>query len=100
MNLLEKITRSATVGVIGLGYVGLPLIIQFVKAGFTSYGFDVDPEKIKYLETGKSYIKHIPAEEMKMLKSNGGFHPTSGFLALEEGRLHHHLRADAAQSLP
>jgi len=85
MKLIEKITaRSATVGVIGLGYVGLPLTIQFVKAGFTSYGFDVDPEKIKHLEAGKSYIKHIPAEEMKLLKSNGGFHPTADFSLLKK----------------
>ncbi len=80
MNLLEKIDdRSATVGVIGLGYVGLPLVIQFVKAGFKTYGFDVDPEKIKFLAAGKSYIKHISAEETKMLRSNVGFHPTTDF---------------------
>jgi len=85
MKLLGKIQdRSATVGIIGLGYVGLPLVIQFVKAGFTSYGFDVDPEKIKCLEAGKSYIKHIPAEEMKLLRSNGGFHPTADFSLLKK----------------
>ncbi len=62
MTLLDKITkRSATVGVIGLGYVGLPLVIQFVKAGYKSIGFDVDAEKVKYLHAGKTYIKHIPA---------------------------------------
>jgi UDP-N-acetyl-D-glucosamine dehydrogenase len=85
MKLIDKIQdRSATVGVIGLGYVGLPLVIQFVKAGFTSYGFDVDPEKIKCLEAGKSYIKHIPSEEMKMLRSNGSFHATSDISNLKK----------------
>ena len=55
MLLVDKITkRSATIGVIGLGYVGLPLVIQFVKTGFTSIGFDVDAENIKNLKAGKS----------------------------------------------
>jgi UDP-N-acetyl-D-glucosamine dehydrogenase len=85
MSLLQKIEeRSATVGVIGLGYVGLPLIIQFVKAGFTSFGFDVDPEKIRHLKEGKSYIKHIPTEAIRTLKSNGGFHATSDFSLLKK----------------
>jgi UDP-N-acetyl-D-glucosamine dehydrogenase len=85
MNILEKIAaRSATVGVIGLGYVGLPLVIQFVKAGFKTYGFDIDREKIKSLEMGKSYIKHIPDEETRVLKANGGFHPTIDFAHLKQ----------------
>ena len=85
MNLQTKIKdRSAAVGIIGLGYVGLPLAIQFVKAGFKTYGFDVDSEKIKYLEAGKSYIKHIPMEDVKMLGSNGGFHPTTDFSLLRK----------------
>jgi UDP-N-acetyl-D-glucosamine dehydrogenase len=58
--LLNKISsRSAKIGIIGLGYVGLPLAIEFVKAGFPVTGFDIDPEKIKLLKQGKSYIKHI-----------------------------------------
>ncbi len=85
MNLPIKISdRSAVVGIIGLGYVGLPLAIQFVKAGFTTYGFDVDPEKIKYLDAGKSYIKHISSEETKMLSSNDGFRPTTDFSYLKK----------------
>jgi 6-phosphogluconate dehydrogenase (decarboxylating) len=60
INLLDKIkTRTARIGIIGLGYVGLPLAIEFVKAGFPVTGFDIDPEKIKLLKKGKSYIKHI-----------------------------------------
>lgn len=85
MELLEKIQkRSATVGVIGLGYVGLPLIIQFVKAGFETIGFDIDAEKVKCLQEGKTYIRHIPVEEVRLLKSNGGFKATTNFSCLKE----------------
>lgn len=60
MYLLPKITnRSAHIGVIGLGYVGLPLAIEFCKAGFPVTGFDIDPEKVRMLNEGKSYIRHI-----------------------------------------
>jgi UDP-N-acetyl-D-glucosamine dehydrogenase len=60
MNLLDKIdNRSARVGVIGLGYVGMPLGIEFCRAGFHVTGFDIDPEKVRMLNEGKSYIKHI-----------------------------------------
>lgn len=83
--LLEKIQkRNATVGVIGLGYVGLPLAIQFVKTGFTVTGFDLDEEKIKYLREGKSYIKHIPVDQIKILKDSGNFRPTTNFGYLKE----------------
>ncbi|MCX5807678.1 MAG: nucleotide sugar dehydrogenase [Proteobacteria bacterium] len=60
MDLLEKInTKQARIGVIGLGYVGLPLVIEFCKAGFPVTGFDVDTEKVRMLREGKGYIKHI-----------------------------------------
>jgi UDP-N-acetyl-D-glucosamine dehydrogenase len=60
MDLIKKIgNRTARVGVIGLGYVGLPLIIEFVKKGFPVTGFDIDQKKIDFLKEGKSYIKHI-----------------------------------------
>jgi len=55
-----------------------------VKAGFTTYAFDIDPEKIKFLKAGRSYIKHIPSEETKMLSSNRGFHPTTEFSHLKQ----------------
>ena len=53
--------KTAKIGVIGLGYVGLPLIRTFVAAGFQTLGFDVDPHKIEKLLAGQSYIEHIPA---------------------------------------
>jgi UDP-N-acetyl-D-glucosamine dehydrogenase len=85
MELLNKIkNREATVGVIGLGYVGLPLVIQFVKAGFSAIGFDLDGEKVKCLEKGKSYIKHIPTEETGVLKKSGCFKPTTDFSLLKK----------------
>jgi len=84
MDLLTKIkNHSATVGVIGLGYVGLPLVIQFVKAGFGVTGFDLDEEKIKFLNSGKSYIKHIPGEDIKALKESGTFKATTDSAALK-----------------
>lgn len=60
MDLVKKIeNRSAKIGVIGLGYVGLPLVIEFVRKNFTVTGFDVDQVKVDFLKEGKSYIKHI-----------------------------------------
>ena len=60
MDLVKKINnRSARVGVIGLGYVGLPLVIEFTLKNFSVTGFDVDQAKIDLLKKGKSYIKHI-----------------------------------------
>ncbi len=68
--LLEKIeNKEAVVGVIGLGYVGLPLLIQFVKQGYQGIGFDIDSKKVNALLHGESYIKHVPIEPVnKFLK--------------------------------
>jgi UDP-N-acetyl-D-glucosamine dehydrogenase len=52
-------TKTAQVGIIGLGYVGLPLALLFAEKGFAVCGFDIDPNKVAFLEAGKSYIKHI-----------------------------------------
>ncbi len=54
--------KTATIGIVGLGYVGLPLVRVFVEAGFSTMGFDVDSKKIECLKAGKSYIKHIPGD--------------------------------------
>jgi UDP-N-acetyl-D-glucosamine dehydrogenase len=63
--LLERIrNRRALVGVIGLGYVGLPLALRFVEMGFPVLGFDVDAEKIRQLADGRSYIEHIGGERV------------------------------------
>lgn len=77
---LEKIKeRSAKIGVVGLGYVGLPLANEFIKGGFGVLGFDVDGEKIKMLRNSQSYIKHIPSEVLKAMNKTKRFEVTSDF---------------------
>lgn len=81
MNLIEKInTKAAAIGVIGLGYVGLPLVIEFCKAGFSVTGFDIDNEKIDMLNTRRSYIKHIDFSLLAPYSSR--FLPTTDFSKL------------------
>jgi UDP-N-acetyl-D-glucosamine dehydrogenase len=59
-SLADKISnKSAVVGVIGQGYIGLPPALVFWEAGFRVIGFDVDKKKIEILSTGESYIKHV-----------------------------------------
>ncbi len=83
MNLIGKIeSREAKVGVIGLGYVGLPLVIEFSKAGFQVTGFDVDPAKIEALRQGRSYIKHIDGSLLTPYASR--FTPTNDFGCLSD----------------
>ncbi len=82
-NLIDKIkSRKAKVGIIGLGYVGLPLVIEFRKAKFEVTGFDIDPEKVKLLKEGKSYIKHINSE--LIIKNSKRFYPTTDFRKLKD----------------
>jgi len=73
--------RSATVGVIGLGYVGLPLCILLSEAGFNVTGFDIDQKKIDDLEAGRSYIFRIPADDIQQARKKG-FQATSDFARL------------------
>ncbi len=56
---------SSTIGIIGLGYVGLPLSLQFARTGSVVLGFDIDSEKTDALMEGRSYILHIPAEAVR-----------------------------------
>ncbi len=76
--------KTAKVGVIGLGYVGLPLIRTFVAAGFQTLGFDVDAAKIKRLKAGESYIEHIPSQWIGRCVSEGTFTPTADMARLAE----------------
>ncbi|MDA8432097.1 MAG: nucleotide sugar dehydrogenase [Nitrospiraceae bacterium] len=71
--------KKATVGVIGLGYVGIPLAIVFNKAGFSVRGFDVDPRKIPLLRRGRSYLRHIPSGEIRAMNETGRFVATDDF---------------------
>lgn len=85
MSLVELIgSREAKVGIIGLGYVGFPLAIAFARARFNVTGFDLDPAKVAMLNEGKSYIKHIPAEDIQEITKSGKFHPTADFSELSE----------------
>ncbi|NOX19416.1 MAG: nucleotide sugar dehydrogenase [Chlorobi bacterium] len=84
-NLLEKIkTKSAVVGIVGLGYVGLPLGLEFALQGFNVIGYDVDESKIPILKEGKSYIKHISEERIKAAVDSGKFDATTDFTRLPE----------------
>jgi len=83
--LLDKIkNRQAAIGVIGLGYVGLPLVIEFCKAGFPVTGLDIDKKKVDQLSQGQSYIKHIQDESIRLLTKNGNFRGTTDFSLVKE----------------
>ena len=82
--LLEKIrTKKAVIGVVGLGYVGLPLVREFIAAGVKVIGFDVDQAKIKALDAGRSYIEHIPSKTVKDMVKTGRFSATTDFKKLK-----------------
>lgn len=76
--------KTAKVGVVGLGYVGLPLVHAFVNAGFSALGFDVDQRKIDALAENRSYIGHIPSEWISQWKSQEQFDATSDMSRLAE----------------
>lgn len=76
--------RTASVGVIGLGYVGLPLVLEFIRAGFNVRGFDLDEKKIRLLKQGKSYIKHIQSEKILSMNKTGRFSPATDFSKIKE----------------
>lgn len=76
--------RRIRIGVIGLGYVGLPLVMAFTAKEFHVTGFDIDNEKVDMLLGGKSYLKHIPESSIQKLKASGLFTPTTDFDLLRE----------------
>ncbi len=77
--LIEKLNkRSAVIGIVGLGYVGLPLMIRFAEEGFKVIGIDIDESKVSKLNAGKSYIEHIPAEAIRRSRK-AGFRATANF---------------------
>ncbi|MCR9234350.1 MAG: nucleotide sugar dehydrogenase [bacterium] len=85
-NQLEQAIKdkSAIIGIIGLGYVGLPLIDAFVNTGFKTMGFDVDQNKVDQLQAGKSYIKHIPSETVAKWIAKEQFEATADFSRMKE----------------
>lgn len=83
MDLLEKINNNnITIGIIGLGYVGLPLVREFSKNGIRVIGFDIDPKKVNLLNQGKSYISHIKDDIIKNSLGKG-FKATTDFQNLK-----------------
>jgi UDP-N-acetyl-D-glucosamine dehydrogenase len=83
--LVERFRKhQAKIGVIGLGYVGLPLARAIASKGFTALGFDVDATKIALLNAGGSYIGHIPPETISALRAAGKFAATDDFTRLGE----------------
>jgi UDP-N-acetyl-D-glucosamine dehydrogenase len=75
---------SKNVGVIGLGYVGLPLLREFLDKGFRAIGFDIDPEKVDKLNRGESYIKHIPDKLIRSWVESDRFLATTDFTKLKD----------------
>jgi UDP-N-acetyl-D-glucosamine dehydrogenase len=73
------LARQAKVGIVGLGYVGLPLARLFLDQGFSVLGLDVDPEKVQALKKGHTYIKHVSASPFQQRYEAGAFAPTSDF---------------------
>jgi UDP-N-acetyl-D-glucosamine dehydrogenase len=76
--------RSAVVGIIGLGYVGLPLAVEFAKAGYRVIAIDLDASKVQALNEGRSYIGDVRTEDVERVVQNGKLHATTGFEALRE----------------
>ena len=83
--LSQKISSgSANVGIIGMGYVGLPLSLLFAEAGFFLTGFDIDQEKVQMLNAGKSYIRHVNSSDILTAIKKGKFIATDDFSRLME----------------
>jgi UDP-N-acetyl-D-glucosamine dehydrogenase len=82
--MLDKLqNKQAKIGIIGLGYVGLPLAKAFVDNGFHVVGFDIDPSKPETLALGKTYIKHIGDDTIAAMNASGLFSATTDFVGLE-----------------
>ena len=83
--LLEKIeSRRARTGVVGLGYVGLPLLVEFAKAGFHATGIDLDARKIQAIDEGRSYIPDVATADVLALKRAGKLDATTDFSVVKQ----------------
>ena len=85
MDLLTRINdQKAVIAVVGLGYVGLPLLMEFVEEKFHTIGFDIDNKKVDSLNSGKSYIKHIASERVQKVLDSNLFEATADFSRIKE----------------
>jgi len=85
MGLHEKISdRSARIGIIGLGYVGLPLAVEFAKAGYRTVGIDVDDRRVNDICAGRSYIQDVPEADLRSIVAGGRLTATTDFSALKQ----------------
>ena len=85
MNLQTRLQQhSATIGIVGLGYVGLPLVLAYANQGFQTLGLDIDTSKIDSLIAGKSYIKHIPTKQVDQARASGKLDATTDFARIAE----------------
>lgn len=83
--LLRKIdTLQASIAVIGLGYVGLPLVVGFARAGFKIIGIDVDQHKVEMINRGENYIGDVDPDELRQFVDNGSLTATTDFSVLSE----------------
>jgi UDP-N-acetyl-D-glucosamine dehydrogenase len=83
--LLSKIIeRRAVIGIIGLGYVGLPLAVEFSRGGFSTIGFEVDKTRIDNINSGASYIPDVPTEMVRSLVEHAKLSATSDFTKLRD----------------
>jgi UDP-N-acetyl-D-glucosamine dehydrogenase len=83
--LLDKVNnRSAVISVVGLGYVGLPLAVEFAKQGFKVIGLDLDSRKVRAINAGESYIPDVPTAEVQALTASGKLSATTDYAALRE----------------
>jgi UDP-N-acetyl-D-glucosamine dehydrogenase len=85
MQTTEKHIHShSVIGVVGLGYVGLPLVLAYADKGFEVIGFDIDTSKIVHLHAGTSYIKHIPSAQVAAARASGKLDATTDFARIRD----------------
>ena len=82
--LIKKIeSRTAHLGVIGLGYVGLPLAVEFAQAGYRVTGIDVDEKRVNELKKGRSYVQDVATRDVRSLTKSGHLEATTDFSVLK-----------------
>ena len=89
--------KDIRIGIIGCGYVGLPLALRFAETGHRVTGFDTDPSKIEKLNAGKSYIQHIPEAKIRRARESRPFRRHHRFHQAARDGCRADLRADAAR---